>query len=64
MNDTAQPSLPSKRDLEHALRGAGLSAKQAKRVLADGYRALGINESEDEETLKELLQKALKKLEP
>lgn len=38
MTDT---TTPSKRDLERALRGAGLSARQAKRVLAAGYRALG-----------------------
>lgn len=60
----AQAALPSKRDLERALRGAGLSARQAKRLLADGYRALGNETADDDPTTKELLYEILKKLQP
>lgn len=36
---------PSKRTIERALRGAGLTARQAKRLLSCGYAALGIGDS-------------------
>lgn len=39
------PEAPSKRDLERALRSAGLTARQAKRLLSCGYTALGVKES-------------------
>lgn len=50
---TMQPKAsPSKRDLERVLRGAGLTARQAKRLLASGYTALGTgNSSADIEAL-------------
>lgn len=56
-----RPQLPSKRDLEHGLRGMGLSARQAKKLLSGGYAALGAVDDEAEE-VKELLQQVIRKL--
>ncbi len=40
--------LPQKREIEAALRGAGLSARQAKRLLARGWAALDVAGHDDE----------------
>lgn len=41
IDTTSGAALPSKRQLEHVLRDAGLSARQAKKLLSGGYSALG-----------------------
>ena len=57
-------SLPTKRDLEKLLRGAGLSARQSKKLLSAGYGALGIADAEaDNDELKRLLTETIKRLE-
>jgi hypothetical protein len=43
--------LPDKRDVERALREAGLSARQAKRLLSGGWRALAPDDPLDAEAL-------------
>lgn len=43
--------LPDKRDVERALRDAGLSARQAKRLLSGGWRALAPDDPLDAEAL-------------
>jgi len=51
------------RDIEAALRDAGLSLKQAKALLADGYRALRDDVADDEELdLARALRRAAKEL--
>lgn len=39
--------LPSKRDLEALLRAGGLSARQAKKLLARGYSAIATDSDAD-----------------
>jgi hypothetical protein len=43
--------LPDKRDVERALREAGLSARQATRLLSGGWRALAPDDPLDAEAL-------------
>jgi hypothetical protein len=42
----ADAVLPEKRHIERALRDAGLSARQAKRLLSGGWRALGADDDD------------------
>jgi hypothetical protein len=49
-------AVPGKRDLEHALRAAGLTARQAKRLLSRGYTAIARDDERDE--LEEMVAKA------
>lgn len=48
---------PTKRELEAALRGAGLSARQAKKVLAKGYSSIA-NENDGADVAEQLEQLA------
>ncbi len=60
---TTSASLPTKRDLEKLLRGAGLSARQSKKLLSAGYGALGVVDAEaDHDELKRLLTETIKRL--
>lgn len=43
----AAGQAPGKRDLEHALRDIGLSARQAKKLLARGYRGIASDDSDE-----------------
>lgn len=45
MGEVGGKPFPSKRELERALRGAGLTARQAKRLLSCGYAALGMDDA-------------------
>ncbi len=44
-------ALPDKREVERVLRAAGLSARQAKRLLSGGWRALAPDDPLDAEAL-------------
>ena len=44
-------ALPDKREIERALRAAGLSGRQAKRLLSGGWRALAPDDPLDAEAL-------------
>ena len=60
MTAASPPALPTKRVLETALRGAGLSARQARKLLSGGYAAIGGDDSMDD--LKVLLAATIKRL--
>jgi HK97 family phage prohead protease len=67
-NDAARVSavkgdgLPTVRELEDALRDAGLSRKQAKAILADGWKALRDAALDDEDAVVQTLRQAAKEL--
>jgi hypothetical protein len=50
------------RELEDALRDAGLSRKQAKAILADGWKALRDAALDDEDAVVQTLRQAAKEL--
>ena len=51
-----------KRAAERALRGAGLSARQAKRVLSGGWRALGADATADPDEVVDMLEDLARQL--
>jgi hypothetical protein len=53
---------PDKRAAERALRGAGLSARQAKRVLSGGWRALGADAAADPDDMVDMLEDLARQL--
>lgn len=57
---TSGASLPSKRDIEKALRTAGLSARQSKKLLSRGWSAIAADD--DQAELAEQLENFAKKL--
>lgn len=55
-DDASTENLPPRRDVEHALRAAGLSNRQARKFVSAGWRAL-VSETEAElEDVKALLE--------
>lgn len=55
---TSGAVLPTKKVLERALRDAGLTARQSKKLLAAGYRAIADDDGSEElaERLEQLAQ--------
>lgn len=56
------PDAPNPREFEKALRDAGLSANQSKRLLSGGWRALARDESEDDAEKVAVLVKQLQRI--
>lgn len=54
--------LPSKRDVERALVAAGLSGRQAKKLLARGWRAIGSPQDDEVERLAEVAEELARRL--
>ncbi len=55
VRDSSESELPSPRQLETILRDAGLSRRQAKAILSDGYKALSQRDADEDAGLRQLL---------
>ena len=58
----AAGQAPSMREFEAFLRASGLSRKQAKGVISQGYKALAVKESDAIERLRESIQQATREM--
>lgn len=62
MSETEQRKIPSRLEIEQALRAAGLSSRQAKKLLAGGWRLVVGDENAEEAELIEHLDEMQKRL--